>query len=853
MTTVKIVSNPYVRQMSFEVFDAQARSWLPINGRSKLLSDEIARGFLPFKAGQIVETICRELGSSDPINLIFEGCDDEYLELRQVCESDAFRTQVELQRSPLWLENARDILPQVVDVFKTLRPFFEQNVTDRGRIAEDLRKFSEASDDAIPICVLGNYSAGKSTFINALIGCELLPSGDAPITARVFQIRSSRQPDRASISFALAGQRVSLRFDASGLRPLSMWGDLPLVARLKQELSGDNAGLVESMNHALELINSAERFGFKEPVSDLVEIEVPFKGEGALAGSSEFVIFDTPGSNSATNADHQRILKDAMEGFSNGLPVYVCEYTSLDSTDNQKLYDDIKQIEALDERFTLIVVNKADSASLPRDGFSPRDRQQILSEAIPRSMYAQGIYFVSSIMGLGSKTGGEFENEFYAEKYEDQERKYTDPEARFYKQLYLYNIMPEQIKQRVVERAARFSNLMLANSGLLSIEDAMGMFAARYSSYNKCHQSEALLNRLIDVTSEEVEAAKQKRELDKSRREMSLERDKRELVESLDELVESQRGNALDGYHPHMDERVQGACNTVEPKQLDLRQNELVEDARDERGLDKARQNEKDRFGDIGKNLFDGAQDLFSSFDINKVSDIFSRLGEDISDAVEAHSNVDGLMHDANRAAARQLLEEIKSSFIEHALEAMASIEGQSQDYWLGVTKEARASLYRFVTESDYLDEEKRSSLSETITSYKGPSFDNRVNELFNEERLRGLWVGDIRLLDSDRLNVDYAAGVYNREMDALVKRRFEEIAQEHSSEFEVWLRALRDELVDNIVDYNPDLRNQDEIIRSDSEMISQLEAGMRMLGRYEEQVRQMMDWKCEESGHGNH
>ena len=39
--------------------------------------------------------------------------------------------------------------------------------------------------DTVPICVLGTYSAGKSTFINALIGQELLPgSAETPVTTK---------------------------------------------------------------------------------------------------------------------------------------------------------------------------------------------------------------------------------------------------------------------------------------------------------------------------------------------------------------------------------------------------------------------------------------------------------------------------------------------------------------------------------------------------------------------------------------------------------------------------------------------------------------------------------------------
>ena len=50
---------------------------------------------------------------------------------------------------------------------------------------------SKFSEGVIPICVFGNYSAGKSTFINALIGREVLPSGGDPVTAKIYKIKTT--------------------------------------------------------------------------------------------------------------------------------------------------------------------------------------------------------------------------------------------------------------------------------------------------------------------------------------------------------------------------------------------------------------------------------------------------------------------------------------------------------------------------------------------------------------------------------------------------------------------------------------------------------------------------------------
>ena len=50
--------------------------------------------------------------------------------------------------------------------------------------------------------------------------------------------------------------------------------------------------------------------------------------------------------------------------MSNGLPVFATDSSSLDSTDNSNLKEKLISVEGLDERFTMIVVNKAEAADL---------------------------------------------------------------------------------------------------------------------------------------------------------------------------------------------------------------------------------------------------------------------------------------------------------------------------------------------------------------------------------------------------------------------------------------------------------------------------------------------------------
>ena len=335
-----------------------------------------------------------------------------------------------------------------------------ESVSDKEKIRRELEKFSDASNDVIPICVIGNYSSGKSTFINALIGYELLPSSDEPTTAKIYKISQSKYPDRAAVKFEYDFKSVCIRFDADSSTFLTDAENIPLIVKLKElleEIAGE--GIPSKLSKVLDLINGYANREKEEAISDLIEIEAPFDDDGLWGKMwNNFVIFDTPGSNSASNVKHYEVLKKAMADLSNGLPIFVSEYNALDSTDNDKLYQDINNMKELDNRFTMIIVNKADAASLKKTGLTEEDRERILSLAIPRKLYSGGIYFVSSIMGLGSKNDENFINDHNAEVFEDQKNKYIDPNSRFYKQLYRYDILPAQIKRRYDARAEQHRN-----------------------------------------------------------------------------------------------------------------------------------------------------------------------------------------------------------------------------------------------------------------------------------------------------------------------------------------------------------------------------------------------------------
>ncbi|MBD5149396.1 MAG: hypothetical protein HDT18_03265 [Oscillibacter sp.] len=845
MVKIKIVSNPYQKETTFQIWEESSEQWRAIDAEhdadSRLLCDELCVGFFPFKAKQIIDVIISEYGiSGEKIEVAFEGTGDEYHELESICGQDNYPSLIMLSKSDRCLENARDILPDVIRVFKELSPLVAESVSDKAKIKRELEKFSDASNDVIPICVIGNYSSGKSTFINALIGYELLPSSDEPTTAKIYKISQSKYPDRASIKFEYELKSVRIRFSADSYKFLTEPEENPLAQRLKallDEIAGEP--IPSKLNKVLEVINGFANRENAEVISDLIEIETPF--DDGLWGKikNNFVIFDTPGSNSASNIKHYQVLKKAMEDLSNGLPVFVSEYDSLDSTDNDKLYQDINNMDELDNRFTMIIVNKADAAALKKDGLTDDDRDRILSLAIPRKLYSGGIYFVSSIMGLGSKNDGHFVGEHTEEVFGDQEPKYIDPTHRNYKQLYRYNILPDQIKRKYDVLSDKHKNLLYANSGLYSAEQAIETFASVYSHYNKCQQSQLFLGKVIQITSDEIMEAKQKREAQRAHMYTVLEKEKAALIDRLEADSADAEAAYQQDYSAAMEEFVSEATtaySTAELEDLEESFRQAKAEEKDVEGRkEDVRESQKSFFDNLGRNF----SNAFNELSISAIRKIGTDALEGAREIAENRSELKETKKDAEQASSDALINAVRDVFTAKIAQAQILLENQSRAYWAERANQLKILLSKIVTNSSALTDEKRTELSGIILEYQELVFDAKVDMIFDKAAFLHRFFGD-----SNRINIDKLTRKYNSEMQAQVSEIYRSFETSHANSFDAWMGSLLATIIENIVEFSPELHKHAEFIREETERIAELESRMIKLNDYTEQIRRMMDWK---------
>lgn len=230
------------------------------------------------------------------------------------------------------------------------------------------------------VAVVGTMKAGKSTTINAIVGAEILPNRNAPMTAIPTLIRHS--PGK---------KEPKLLFENNS--PIN-----DLFKRINEKLTED-PDIREHISHeapeladALAFVGRGEKvnteyvgqsgiFEFLKSINDLVRIcralniEFPFDEYDEMhelpvievefaslsdkdAALGRLTLLDTPGPNEAGQKHLRGMLSDQLRKAS--AVIAVLNYSQLKSQGDQDLQDQINEVETLEKGRVYAFVNRFD-------------------------------------------------------------------------------------------------------------------------------------------------------------------------------------------------------------------------------------------------------------------------------------------------------------------------------------------------------------------------------------------------------------------------------------------------------------------------------------------------------------
>ena len=543
---VKIIYNPYQKTIRYRYRSAPNQAWGDLYRGSELFSElKYQQGSLQNYAEKIIDYILKDCCTDGRgVDLFFSGTDADWEDLKEIIQRMDVKQQICCCDGGGRMISSEAALEKIDEIFKGLAEDF----ADDPEIKADLDKYLDASRSGVVLVVAGAYSAGKSSFINALIGEELLPTASSPTTAKIFKVTSLPQGTWSDtvIRFQYGGQSVQIRFNQDGyyLEDSAFLPDLELKRRLDAALRdvGPSPAYVCRLISVLNKFNSQKNDSADHLSSDWIEIDTPFVGSTLPLDRYQFTICDTPGPNAANHIEHKEAMEKALEGQTNGLPLLLTDPDNMSSTTVEELREQLSGIEALDISNTMIVVSKADRTDLDSLKENLRKDDNFSTQ--------NSVFFVSSVVGLGAKKTDMTccVDTNTRRVYKSQAPLLQDGDPK----LFLADKLPDYRLQPICEAGEKanegedMQQRLLHNSGLWAVENEISRFAEKYAAYNKSQQAQTYLSSAIRTLKDRAERKniEQKKLLAQIVAKMSEK--EQELVSTLDRerersLLEDQR------------------------------------------------------------------------------------------------------------------------------------------------------------------------------------------------------------------------------------------------------------------------------------------------------------------------
>lgn len=534
---IRISYNPYLKEIQYEYRNGQEDIWRTLDPSSKLASSKFIQGTIQNKAEDIVDALLRDYSTGLGLELFFRGTEQDWIDLQAVVRRVDAEGKIVCRDLEETLPSGVEMAEKIEAVFREIQTEF-QGLSEPS-IQEPVKKYLDAVRPETVLCVAGAYSAGKSTFINALIGEELLPSDSKAKTAKIFMIHSKPAGtwSDTELRFQYRNQPVILQFGPKGyeLDNLNQLPDLELKHCLDRQLSKVKPG-PSYIYRTLELLNEFNNQCARDDISDLIEIWTPFYHSSLPLDKIEVVVYDTPGSDSDSHADHLKVLQEALKNQTNGLPILLTQRAREDGRSEAELRSQIAAIPALDSSNILIVINKADC--IPANTLlKMQSNQEESGQSAAEKGAEKHVFYLSSIVGLGAKKEDMaqcvFEDTYGI--FDEQEHFFRDGK----KELFLCDKLPADRYERICKNGKQANiegndrQRLFHNSGLWALEDEIHVFTKKYAYYNKCQQAKVYLSEAISRLREKQSEKEDELEVRRGQLISELESGVQQLMEKL--------------------------------------------------------------------------------------------------------------------------------------------------------------------------------------------------------------------------------------------------------------------------------------------------------------------------------
>ncbi len=323
------------------------------------------------------------------------------------------------------------ILQQMIDLGIVAKP------SDNKKDEADTQKEDKTFDSRVPkiievlegeahklenldmvLAIVGTMKAGKSTTINAIVGTEILPNRNAPMTAIPTLIRHTKGQILPKLVFdnyqplndliKVLYQQIGKPEYQNAIKEVASDKDLySLIQKIRSQTP---------INH--KAVGEAEIFEFLKAVNDLVRISpmldvaFPFSDYDEIhelpiieiefthlkemeSSKGRLILLDTPGPNEDGQKHLRPMLQDQLKKASAVLAVM--DYTQLKSEADAQIRAELEAVAKTAEGRIYALVNKFDQKD--RNGMQEAEVKQFVEGLVDKQITADKIFPVSSKLG----------------------------------------------------------------------------------------------------------------------------------------------------------------------------------------------------------------------------------------------------------------------------------------------------------------------------------------------------------------------------------------------------------------------------------------------------------------------
>ncbi len=267
----------------------------------------------------------------------------------------------------------------------------------------------------VVLAVVGTMKAGKSTTINAIVGREILPNRNRPMTSLPTLICHNKEQKVPKLTFNSQPINDFLVNVKNAIEVYSIENPSPEIVELIQfilqnSLFSDSYNGEKDIFDFLQRLNDLVRlaatinsiaddevlkfpYGSYQNIDALPMIDVAFKLQDDFETNGRFMLLDTAGPNESGHKELLGLLREQLKRSS--AVMLVLDYTQLNSEAEESIKNEIEAIPTIQKSRLFALVNKFDQESANADD-AETTKKHIFNNLLKNKIDLEHIYPISA-------------------------------------------------------------------------------------------------------------------------------------------------------------------------------------------------------------------------------------------------------------------------------------------------------------------------------------------------------------------------------------------------------------------------------------------------------------------------